>query len=202
METKEKKILQEEAAENSGAESEVDFCRKRRGAGSWLVILMTIAALVAFDQFTKYLAVRYLSEGTPNELLPGVLSLTYLENRGAAFSILQNQQWFFCILTTVFLILAAVSLYRLPQGAKYRPLTAGVALLTAGAVGNFIDRIVHRYVVDFIYFELINFPVFNVADIYVSVSVIAMCLLMLFVYKDEDLMVLFGRTQKKKNKEA
>jgi signal peptidase II len=56
--------------------------------------------------------------------------------------------------------------------------------------------------VDFIYFELINFPVFNVADIYVSVSVIAMCLLMLFVYKDEDLMVLFGRTQKKKNKEA
>ena len=61
----------------------------------------------------------------------------------------------------------------------------------AGAIGNFIDRVVHKYVIDFFYFKLINFPIFNVADIYVTVAAFFMIVLGLFYYKDEDFEVFF-----------
>jgi signal peptidase II len=164
---------------------------EKRSAGSWLMIAVSVAILVALDQFTKYLAVTKLSGEDSLVLIDGVLDFVYLENHGAAFSMLQNQQWFFYILTTVFFILAVVVLHRLPQNAKYRPMTISVVVLLSGAAGNFIDRVVNRYVIDFIYVELINFPVFNVADIYVTVGVTILIVLMIFKYKDEDLKVLF-----------
>ena len=75
----------------------------------------------------------------------------------------------------------------MPQNKKYTALNYIIVFLIAGAIGNYIDRIAKNYVVDFIYFSLINFPVFNVADCYVTVSVILLFILILFYYKDDDL---------------
>lgn len=151
------------------------------------------AICLLLDQWTKYLAVTFLKGQEALVLIPGVLELRYLENQGAAFGMLQNQQWFFIILTIVFLVAALWMLRRIPKTGRFLPLILTIAFLCAGAVGNFIDRIVHRYVVDFIYFSLIDFPIFNVADICVTVSVIALVILLLFRYKEEDLNAVFRK---------
>lgn len=156
------------------------------------VLLLAGAALVAFDQLTKYLAVIHLKDKAPFVLINGVLELRYLENRGAAFSMLQNQQWFFYILTAVFLVLAVWIIHRIPRERHFQPLVWCIVVLCAGAVGNLIDRIVHKYVVDFIYFSIIDFPIFNVADIYVTLGVILLIVLILFKYKDSDMKRIFG----------
>ena len=190
-------LHQEKKTEEQVLEEQIEVTEPgRRGAVSWIRIVVSVALLVVLDQFSKYLAVTGLSGKDPLVLIDGVLDLVYLENHGAAFSMLQNQQWFFYILTCVFFALSVVVLYRLPQSAKYRPLMISVVILVAGAAGNFIDRVVNRYVIDFIYFELINFPVFNVADIYVTVGVLILIVLMIFRYSDDDLKILF-RTGKK-----
>lgn len=120
------------------------------------------------DQFTKHLAVANLKGQAPIVLIPGVLELRYLENRGAAFGMLQNQKAFFVIMTCLVLAFLAYALWRMPDQKKYRILHVMGGLLTAGALGNFWDRLRLDYVVDFIYISLIDFPIFNVADMYVS----------------------------------
>ncbi|SKB71727.1 signal peptidase II [Lachnospiraceae bacterium] len=149
------------------------------------VILM--GALVWFDQFTKQLAVSNLMGKAPVQIIPGYLVLEYLENRGAAFGMLQNQKIFFVTIGTVFIAVMMVSLFLIPASKKYHILRFFLCLMTAGAAGNMIDRVNLEYVVDFIYVICINFPIFNVADIYVTVSAAALVILFLFVYKDEDL---------------
>ncbi|MGN0361954.1 MAG: signal peptidase II [Bilifractor sp.] len=161
-----------------------------------IVLLIAGALMVLLDQITKHLAFICLAGRPAKVLIPGVLELQYLENNGAAFSMLQNQQWFFYILTAVFLIAAIVLMRRVPRDtSRYNPLLWCVTVLCAGAVGNLIDRVMHRYVVDFIYFSIIHFPVFNVADIYVTLSVIVLIVLVLFHYKDNDLQEIFRRRQ-------
>lgn len=159
----------------------------------WQILL--VAVLVLVDQLTKYLAVVHLKGQNPIVLIRGVLELYYLENQGAAFSMLQNQQVFFYVLTIIFLIVAGLFLAKVPATTKYTPLRISLLVLCAGAVGNLIDRIVHKYVVDFIYFVIIDFPVFNVADIYVTLGVIVLICLVLFHYKEKDLKAI---TDKKK----
>ncbi len=153
--------------------------------------------LIALDQVTKYFAVRYLKDKPAIVLAEGIFELRYLENRGAAFGMLQNQKVFFIIVSLIVLAAIAYLLFKMPQEKKYVPLHFLLVLIASGAVGNMIDRIRLEYVVDFFYFVLINFPIFNVADIYVSVSCVVLAILMLFVYKDEDLEF----ASKKKNKE-
>lgn len=159
--------------------------------------IVFIAALVLADQLTKYLAVVHLKGQEPVVLLPGVLELYYLENQGAAFSMLQNQQAFFYVLTFLFLAAAGWFLWKMPAQKKYSPLRISLLVLCAGAIGNLIDRIVHKYVVDFIYFVIIDFPVFNVADIYVTLGVIVLICLVLFYYKDSDLKPITESRRKK-----
>ena len=148
--------------------------------------ILALAACIGLDQWTKFLAVSFLKGQNSVNLIPGVLELQYLENRGAAFGILQNKQWIFWLLTAAFLVIALIFFLKVPKTKRYVPLIASVVVLVAGAIGNFIDRIAHQYVVDFIYFSLIDFPIFNVADIYVTLSVIALLILILFYYKEED----------------
>ena len=109
---------------------------------------------------------QYLKDQPSIELIPGVLELFYLENRGMAFGLLQDQYWLFAMMTVLFLIVMVIVFYKLPKTRRFLPLFAVLTVLTAGAVGNFYDRFLNHYVVDFIYVSLINFPVFNVADIY------------------------------------
>lgn len=165
--------------------SDTETDRTSRLTLPWQIIL--VAVLVLADQLTKYLAVVHLKGQAPLVLIRGVLELYYLENQGAAFSMLQNQQVFFYVLTIIFLVLAGWFLAKVPSTAKYTPLRISLLVLCAGAVGNLIDRIVHKYVVDFIYFVIIDFPVFNVADIYVTLGVIVLICLVLFHYKENDL---------------
>ena len=159
--------------------------KKTRGI-IYLQLILSTFFLTVLDQWTKHLAVTHLQNQSDISLIDGVLSLHYLENRGAAFGVFQNRQGAFFILTVVILAFILYVLWRMPVTKKYLPVRILCFFLTSGALGNLIDRIRFKYVIDFIYFSLIDFPVFNVADIYVIVSMIVLLLLVLFYYKDED----------------
>ncbi len=149
--------------------------------------------LVLLDQAAKYLAVQYLKNAPAIPIIPGVFELVYLENRGAAFGILQGQKTFL-IGMTILTVTALVYMYiRIPKERHYVLLHLLLILLIPGAIGNFIDRCVHQYVIDFFYFKLIDFPVFNIADIYVSAATVLLVVLFCFYYKEEDINMLFSR---------
>ena len=160
--------------------------------------LLAMLALIGLDQYTKYLAQTLLKGNAPLILIKGAFQLEYLENRGAAFGMFQNQKAFIVVTGIIILIIVGYCYCRLPAQRKYNPLRVLSVVLAAGAVGNMIDRIWHGYVIDFFYFSLIDFPIFNVADIYVVVSMIALVLLIIFGYKDED----FSFLSLKKKKES
>ena len=121
------------------------------------------------------------------------IPLEYLENRGAAFGILQTRVFFYI---SVLLITAAVIWFysKVPMERKYLPLRICAVLIVGGAFGNCIDSIRLNYVVDFFYFKLIDFPIFNVADIYVTVAAFLLVILILVYYKEEDLERIFHRS--------
>ena len=167
----------------------------------WGIDILIIFAGVILDQVTKYFAVLYLKGQEAILLIPGVLELRYLENRGAAFGILQGGKIVFLIITPIVLLVAAYVLFRMPDGGKYRVLRILLDCIIIGAVGNMIDRIRLDYVVDFIYISLIDFPIFNVADMFVSIATVVGAVLLLFGpgYKDEDFSFL---SLKKKDSEG
>lgn len=151
-----------------------------------ILFALISALLILPDQWTKQLAVHYLSDGTSIPLVPNILYLLYVENRGAAFGILYGRQWIFYIITIVVLSAILYIVGRIPSDRRYRPLLLVSGLIFGGALGNFIDRVRQAYVVDFIYFRPIDFPVFNVADIFVTVGCFVLVLLFLLYYKDDD----------------
>ena len=169
---------------------------------NYVIAFTSVVLLVVLDQITKILAVRYLNPfkgGKDIVLIDGVFRLKYLENRGAAFGMFQGQKIFFVIITMVVLLAVCFFYHRIPNERRFRILQAVTIFVTAGAIGNFIDRMFLGYVVDFLYFELINFPIFNVADIYVTCSLILFVFLFLFYYKDEELdRILSIRTKKER----
>lgn len=154
------------------------------------VDIILIALLVWFDQFTKSLAVDKLKNNQAFIIINNVFELNYLENRGAAFGMLQNKQSMFAVTGTVMLIIVLYVLLRMPFKKRYYLFEICCILIAAGAIGNMIDRVSQGYVVDFFYFVLINFPIFNVADIYVTISCITLAILILFVYSDDELAFL------------
>lgn len=136
-----------------------------------MYVFLTLISL-GIDQITKILAILKLKQITTVPIFENILHLTYSENKGAAFGILQNQRLFFIIITFVFLLVLFhyykdLSLHNINMSTKL-----GFALLFIGAIGNLIDRIHYGYVIDFIDFRLINFPIFNIADIYIFFGVI------------------------------
>ena len=160
-------------------------------AKHYITAFIIALAGVILDQLSKYMAVHFLQGTDGIDLIPGVFRLTYLENRGAAFGVLQGQQWFFYILTAVILVVVVLAYVRIPAGRKFLPLQICAVFIVSGALGNLIDRVRLGYVVDFFYFELIDFPVFNVADIFVTVSAVLLAVLLLLYYKEEDLEQIF-----------
>lgn len=157
-----------------------------------IYILGIIAVLlgVALDQYTKHLAISHLQDN-PISIIEGVFQLRYLENRGAAFGLLQNQQVFFLVVGCITLFLIAYLYIRMPQTRRFVLLRICMISVTAGAIGNMIDRVRFQYVVDFLYFELIDFPIFNVADIFATVATFGIIFLLLFYYKEDDIDLLF-----------
>lgn len=165
------------------------------------IILLTVDFFLAIlfivaDQLTKYYAVLMLKDQAPYSIIDGVFELHYLENNGAAFGILQGQKFFFLFIAAIILSMILYVLFKMPYQKKYIKLHITLVLIASGAIGNLIDRIRYDYVVDFLYFSLINFPVFNVADIYVTVAAFFLVALLLFVYKESDLEFLSFRAKK------
>lgn len=152
----------------------------------YFFFIIYIILLIILDQVTKYAARVNLSAGDV-DIIPGVLKLQLLYNTGAAFSILTEKTFVFYIVTPV---VAAIVIYffaKLPFERKYLKMAFCLSTLVAGAAGNYIDRIAFHQVTDFIYFSLINFPIFNVADIYVTLSVIFLLIFLIFGMSDDDL---------------
>lgn len=147
-----------------------------------MLVVLLILAMVALDQLVKYWAVTVLAPVTTIPLIQNVFALTYVENTGAAFSLLagKNQQWLLAAIAVV-IVLGAVWLLK-----KGWVLTAlgriSVYLVIAGAIGNLIDRVTRGFVVDLFSFELIHFPIFNVADIYVVAGVVLFLIYNLFFH--------------------
>lgn len=151
----------------------------------YLKALIGVILLIALDQWTKYMVLFHVKPLGSIPLIPGVLSFTYHENRGAVWGIMQGQIPVL-IVTTVIILAVVLWIYsRIPDTKKYRWLDFIAVLVIAGAIGNFIDRLFRRYVVDFIYFELIDFPIFNIADMYVVIAAFLLIFVSIFVYKED-----------------
>lgn len=161
------------------------------------IALLAALALVGIDQLTKWIAVTLLQpQGSVNLISIGGkewLNLTYVENTGAAFSILEGKQIFLIIITSV--VILAMIVVLLTKRIKSTPIIWSVALIIAGGIGNLIDRIFNGYVVDFVDFRIIRFAVFNFADICAVVGAIA---LVVFIAYGE----IKDAINKKKNKEV
>lgn len=146
-----------------------------------------VIILVLLDQLTKYWAAVTLKGNNPIVIWKNVFELQYLENRGIAFGLFQNKTIVFVIFTIIILGVVIYYFYKVPAIKRMRPLQFAMILLASGAVGNLVDRIMNNFVIDFLYFKLINFPIFNVADCYVTISLILLIWLILFYYKEEEL---------------
>ena len=149
------------------------------------------ATIVAADQFTKYLTVANLSLGEHAAFIPGLLRFTYVRNYGAAFSSFQNQQWLFALIFVVFtgLVIWEYRKKAMPFSTFERWC---IAAIYGGGLGNMIDRVRLGFVVDMIETEFITFPVFNVADCFITCGCIALMVSLIFINKE------FWKDEKKK----
>ena len=145
---------------------------KKRG-----IVAGVIAILIVLDQLVKSYVVQNIALGEVKTWIPNLVSLTYLQNRGAAFSMLQDQQLLFAVITLVVVVGAIWYLHKHMEDSFWMVL--GLTLIIAGGLGNFIDRISQGFVVDMFHLDFINFAIFNVADSYLTVGVIILLLAML-----------------------
>ena len=143
-------------------------------------IFISILLLILLDQAVKGYVVKEIPLGGMRRFIPKVVSLTYLKNSGAAFSMLENQQWFFTIITLIAMGAAFVYLYRHIKGSIW--LLLGLTLIISGGIGNFIDRLRQGFVVDMFHLDFMNFAILNVADIYLTIGV---GLLLIYLLREE-----------------
>ncbi len=153
----------------------------------YVVDAVILLVLLGLDQFTKHLAITHLKNQPAIPIIKDVLELDYLENHGVAFGMFQNQRLWILLVGIVFMGVLLFAMIRMPSGKKYTSLHIILSCIIAGGIGNMIDRIAYGYVVDFISFVLIHYPIFNVADCYVVCATIALFILFIFVLKEEDL---------------
>lgn len=141
------------------------------------------AGIVVADQVTKYLTVASIPLYQDVPFLPGVLNLTYVQNTGAAFSSFEGQQWLFAVIFLVFTGLIFWEYYKKPMG--FLPFERWcIAAVYGGGLGNMIDRVRMGYVVDMIETSFMDFPVFNVADIFITCGCILMMAHLIFCNKE------------------
>lgn len=138
--------------------------------------------IVILDQVSKHVAIKYLKGGKPYILIKNFLQLEYLENYGAAFGILQNKKIFFILVTSI--VIVGIVVIFIKDSAQFnKTMNIALAMLLGGTIGNFIDRIRFSYVVDFIsvkFFGTYNFPVFNVADMFIVVGTFLIVIMVTF----------------------
>ena len=147
---------------------------------TYLIYIFVVVSLVGIDHYTKFLVTNLIDLNSSVKVIDGFFSLTYVQNFGAGFSIMQNETIFFYILTPICLVIFVYLLL------KAKELLSKIALLLmiSGTIGNFIDRIVTIYVVDFLDFNIFgwDFPIFNFADICLTIGVF---LYIIIIFKEE-----------------
>ena len=171
--------------------------KQAHNSGKMLLIDAIIFLLtLILDQFVKERIRVTLPERSFFDVIPGILQIYHHENGGSAFGMLQGQTIFFVFIAVLVLLVVSYVLYSIPSEKKYIMLNVALTLVLSGAVGNTIDRVMKSTVTDFIYVSVINFPIFNIADMYIVVATFAILFLVIFVYKDEDLKFIdLGKTQ-------
>ncbi len=147
-------------------------------------IISMIAVLIGLDQLFKYLAIVYLQPEGSVPIIDQVFHLTYVENFGAAGGILQGKQLFLILVTSAVIIGILVFLFLGKIPGKFLPWMAG--MVVAGGAGNLIDRIFHGFVVDYLDFCWIHYPVFNFADCCVVVGVFAIAIWIIWGEKQKE----------------
>lgn len=148
---------------------------------TYIIYLFITCSLVLVDQFSKQIVTGYIDLYQKIELIPGFFNLTYVQNYGAGFSILEGQRTLFLIITVAAVIIFSYMLIKgKNNGLLYK---ASLLLILGGTIGNFIDRAVHTYVVDFLDFIIFgyDFPVFNIADSFLTVGVALLLIYTLFI---------------------
>ena len=141
------------------------------------------AAIVAADQYTKYLTVANIPLYADVPFIPGLLQLTYVRNTGAAFSSFEGQQWLFALIFALFTV--AIVYEYVKKSMPFTTLERWlIAAIYAGGLGNMIDRVRLGYVVDMIETTFMEFPVFNVADIFITCGCILMMVHLIFFNKE------------------
>lgn len=148
--------------------------------GDSIFYLISIIILIILDQFTKYLTVTKLKPLGSVEFIPNILNLTYAENTGAAFSMLENQIWFFVLVTVI--ILAGMAYLCLKGNIKHILGKISFTLVASGAIGNLIDRVLNGFVVDMFEFAFVKFAIFNVADIFITFGGILCFYYIMYIY--------------------
>ncbi len=161
--------------------------------------IMLFACLTAIDQITKIFARKALIDNKTINIIKNVFVLNLVKNRGSAWGMFSGKINFLLIVTVAFTAILIVLYIKMVKYDKYRILIFIDAVMIAGAVGNLIDRIVFGYVTDFFDFTLINFPVFNFADICITVSAAVLIILMFTKYKNDNFECLKGSKKKENN---
>ncbi len=153
---------------------------RRTGGLGTVAYYWIAAAVVILDQWTKWLVVRYMRLGESIPIIDNVLYITSHRNRGAAWGMLEGQFWLFYLITVI--VVAAIVIYIRRLKPSERLAGVGLGLMLGGAIGNFLDRVFRKEVVDFIhaYIGTYSFPVFNVADSALTVGVILLFVHMVF----------------------
>ena len=150
----------------------------------FFALLALISALaVILDQITKYLTVANIGLYERIPFLPGLLNLTYVRNTGAAFSSFEGMQWLFALIFIIFTGLILWEYFKKPMGfSKFDRFC--IAAIYGGGLGNMIDRVRMGYVVDMIETDFMTFPVFNVADIFITCGCALLLVSLIFFNKD------------------
>lgn len=162
----------------------------------YIIDFVLLLFLIAIDRVTKYIAYHKLFMRPSYPVINGYLEFRYLENKGAAFGLLKNQTSFFVFVTLIVFMAILYIIVRAPYKKKFLPANICLVIIAGGAAGNFIDRLIYKHVIDFIYLSFIKFPVFNVADIFVTINTAVLVFLLIFVYKEDDLNFLKFKEKK------
>ncbi len=188
-----------------------------------IMLTLLCAMLIFFDQFIKVLVLNNLKGRFPVVLINDVLEFTFVGNKGIAWGMLWGKINFVVIFTLIITLAILILIVRLEiinnylnkfvnkednvdaitndnanyfkLAKKYSILQILLVFLASGAIGNLIDRIRLGYVVDFIYFKLIDFPVFNIADIYVTCTIIILVIFFIFILSEEDFSKIYTKVK-------
>lgn len=174
----------------------------RKSIKIYIIPIIIIGLMTAFDQLTKFMITSSYELYESRPVIKNILSFTYIQNRGMAWGMLQGKRIIFVALTIIILFLCFGIYSNIADKAKYRLLRANMIILISGALGNMLDRIKLGYVIDFFEVKFIDFPVFNVADIYVVVSMIMIFILIMFKYSNEEFDEIIGIVKKASDEEV